>query len=508
MTAPVFCSFLYASRNPHASMVQPGVSALGKKNSTTVLPRKSFSDTCSPFWSGKLKSGAFSLASMFSPTRPAGSTPQSLYRIARRTVICLAIVFGSLAVPVLAQFGRTAQQSKGPRAIALVQFTGGSARLLPIAIMVNGKFYDAGLYHADPRPMALEPGVVYEAQHSGVPAGLFTVGPAEQINGVWDARGEWEPAGAAQAAKAAKVEAPKRRDDEDKPPVLRRPGSSPPQAANPSPEKPAPAPATPPTPSASPAPNSQPASSTSTEDDPNRPVLRRGKQPIVSEKPSSETKLSGTAAPAAAANSATKDTAPAPRSAPKPQLLPAISDAGGPESRSFLWQLKPGEERDFTKKMQGFAQSEVVKYEKLRMPNFVSAQLTPGAFHVFDVDLSNQPVFIYMTTANLFTGSAGASSRTRQRPAPGTDSGVQAYITIVGKMDLYGELRQIFSSVTDSRHADEIPRLELIDAVDADGDGRGELLFHEISDAGAGYAIYRVTPDRLIKLYDSAGPVD
>ena len=142
---------------------------------------------------------------MFSPYRPAGSTPKSLYRIARRIVICLAIASGSMAFPVFAQFGRTARHSKGPRAIALVQLTGGSARLLPIAIMVNGKFYDAGLYHADPRPMALEPGVVYEAERSGVPAGLFTVGPAEQINGVWDARGEWEAAGAADAAKAAKV---------------------------------------------------------------------------------------------------------------------------------------------------------------------------------------------------------------------------------------------------------------------------------------------------------------
>ena len=229
---------------------------------------------------------------------------------------------------------------------------------------------------------------------------------------------------------------------------------------------------------------------------------------MSSEKPSSDTKSSVAAVPAAAATSPSKGTAPAPETTSKPQLLPAISDAGGPEPRSFLWQLKLGEERDFTKKMQGFAQSEVFKYEKLRMPNFVSAQLQPGAFHVFDVDLSNQPAFIYVATANLFTGSARSGSRTRQRPAAATDSGVQAYVTVVGKMDLYGELRQIFSSVTDSRHADEIPRLELIDAVDADGEGRGELLFHEISDTSAGYLIYRVTPDRLIKLYDSTGPVD
>src|SRR5208337_1937724 len=38
-TAPAFCILLYASRNPHASMVQPGVSALGKKYTTTFFPR-------------------------------------------------------------------------------------------------------------------------------------------------------------------------------------------------------------------------------------------------------------------------------------------------------------------------------------------------------------------------------------------------------------------------------------------------------------------------------------
>jgi hypothetical protein len=44
--------------------------------------------------------------------------------------------------------------------------------------------------------------------------------------------------------------------------------------------------------------------------------------------------------------------------------------------------------------------------------------------------------------------------------------------------------------------------MELIDAVDADGDGRGELLFRQTSDAGSAYAIYRVTADRLWSLYE------
>jgi hypothetical protein len=46
--------------------------------------------------------------------------------------------------------------------------------------------------------------------------------------------------------------------------------------------------------------------------------------------------------------------------------------------------------------------------------------------------------------------------------------------------------------------------MELIDAVDADGDGRGELLFRRTFDSGSFYAIYRVTADQLWPLYEPA----
>ena len=60
--------------------------------------------------------------------------------------------------------------------------------------------------------------------------------------------------------------------------------------------------------------------------------------------------------------------------------------------------------------------------------------------------------------------------------------------------------------VTDKFHHDLTPRLELVDAVDADGDLRGELLFREISDAGTGWVIYRASADKLWKLFDSLHP--
>ena len=39
----------------------------------------------------------------------------------------------------------------------------GKAHLLPVTIMIDGKFYDAGAYKADPVPMALLAETGYEA---------------------------------------------------------------------------------------------------------------------------------------------------------------------------------------------------------------------------------------------------------------------------------------------------------------------------------------------------------
>jgi hypothetical protein len=79
---------------------------------------------------------------------------------------------------------------------------------------------------------------------------------------------------------------------------------------------------------------------------------------------------------------------------------------------------------------------------------------------------------------------------------------LQYFITLVARADIYGDLRKLFSNVTDTRHLDAIPRMELIDAVDVDGDGRGELLFRQISDAGTAFDVYRVTGDQLWPLFE------
>jgi hypothetical protein len=108
---------------------------------------------------------------------------------------------------------------------------------------------------------------------------------------------------------------------------------------------------------------------------------------------------------------------------------------------------------------------------------------------VFDLTSSNEPIVVLTATAHM--------PQTATNPA----SALEYYVTFVGRNDIYGDLHKAFVNISDTQHLDIIPRMELIDAVDADGDGRGELLFRQTSDAGRAFVIYRVIGDTLYPLY-------
>jgi hypothetical protein len=196
------------------------------------------------------------------------------------------------------------------------------------------------------------------------------------------------------------------------------------------------------------------------------------------------------------------------------QLLPAISDGGGPDPRSYKFFWKAGEEDDRRTQMLALAADAVRAYATALAKNRIpakppSAKPAPASrktpakpvqpvlenvqFHAFDVWLNFQPVIILSAEAHF-------------PPQPGDSVAPETYsITLVARTDIYGNLRKLYSGVTDKFHLDVTPRLELIDAVDADGDGRGELLFRETTDAGNGYIVYRATGDKLWKMFDSLG---
>jgi hypothetical protein len=67
----------------------------------------------------------------------------------------------------------------------------GKAQLTPICILTDGRFEDASIYKAAPQPMAIDNGIVYEAQKTGVPVGYVTITNSTKA-GIWTALGKWQ----------------------------------------------------------------------------------------------------------------------------------------------------------------------------------------------------------------------------------------------------------------------------------------------------------------------------
>src|SRR5215471_6522759 len=201
----------------------------------TVLPRRPLRTTSEPFSSCKVKSGALSLTFMQIAPPSSGLTGTGPARRPRLVKILhcrnwsrvlaatVFLAFGvSLAGTAAAQEQRPqiypgerkAQRKKdaGPRALGLIQLgSNGKASIIPLAILINGKFWDAGVYKADPVPMALDSGNVYEGERCGSSLGLFTVGSALHSNNPnaampWLGTGVWRANGSEPPTKAIKAE--------------------------------------------------------------------------------------------------------------------------------------------------------------------------------------------------------------------------------------------------------------------------------------------------------------
>jgi hypothetical protein len=469
----------------------------------------------------------------------------------------------------------------GPRALGLLKMTAsGKATLVPIMIEIDGKFYDASSYKADPVPMALESGIVYEGEKTGSPLGLFTINSAlhslaANADVPWIATGAWLAGGAEAPKTGMKAEvAPVGIENTDAPPRLTKgdassggapskappaappaaaPSTSPSVAPGATPANPAPsgstsgatppAPNSPTTSAAAPStpkpeekkdekktdqskPDQKPvekqdappgAQSSSSSDDSNRPRLRRGKPTG----PMPDYDVPGYGKPKSAKDSSASsggDAGAKTASGPVPmepvELIPAISDADGPELRSYAYEWGQGDEADRRKQMLELAKQQLRAYIDARAkgqipakpalragvrkpaPKAVEPILENVQMRTFDLWGSNQPVLVLSADGHLPPPSGANATDLPAGP-------LQYKIMLVTRPDIYGNLHKLYSGVTDRFHLDVSPQLELIDAVDADGDGRGELLFRKTSDAGSGYVIYKATADTLWKMFDS-----
>ena len=476
------------------------------------------------------------------------------------------------------QENKKPKKGKEPRAVGILELnSSGKGTLVPVAILIDGRFYDATVYKADPVPMALESGTVYEAEEAGDSRGLFTINGALHSKSTgsakpWVGTGTYLPKGTEAPKTTRKAEdVPVGLDDSggDEPPRLTRKDASKPAAGSDSSSGSAPGSGSAEKPSGT-APASQPASGSSTGSNPGQEAPKAGngpatdkpgdsgaKQPAPGVQPDSDkgahpspTESSpGQSSPgqssagqssgdyyrpqlrrgkptevaptneddrAMAKKKGDKEdaaTAASPASIGPLRMVAAISDAGGPDPQSYKFFWKNGEEEERRNQMLAVAGDEVKAYATALAKNQISARpMTPKAgagsrraqtkqvqpvfenvqFRGFDVWLTNQPVMVLSAEAHLpIPGGAAAPVTEPYR------------VTLVARTDIYGNLKKLYSGVTDKFHLDVTPRLELIDVVDADGDGRAELLFRNTTDAGSGYVIYRATADKLWKMFDS-----
>ena len=187
---------------------------------------------------------------------------------------------GALPPKLFAQAAHPPKTAKGPRALGLLELApNGKAHLIPITILIDGKYYDASAYKAAPVPMALWSDTVYEGVLTGVSQGLFTVTGALQRKDAneateWMAEGTWQSASAlkAKVKKKPVPSVPRGLNEDEGPPVLRRSGNDKPKSTEPPAE-----PATPSQPAS--ASTSSPGAATPPQRRPLRPLLRRQLHP-------------------------------------------------------------------------------------------------------------------------------------------------------------------------------------------------------------------------------------
>jgi len=444
-------------------------------------------------------------------------------RIVQRTIChCLVMTaFITTAALLLgAQYARPRGKGPhaGPRAIAVLEqlpAPKGSTkpstryRIVPVTIFYQGQYYDGAIYKASPVPMALIPETVYAVERGGSPLGTIEVGLPSPTPRGWRSDGtladtskEKEP-----EHKPALGEATAAQTSDDRPHLHRgadHPSTAPPASPQPSAPTSSPSPTSGEASSAA-APSPASDSSAPEPDDPNRPRLQRGKPAQTS------------SATAAEENTTAEERKP---SAPRPPDLVGISDVerNDPHVYTLLW---PKSDLDrLTQAATQQAQAEVAKYVKEHFPaasqpvaspprstagkrvathanaSTAAPPLQDVEVHIFDLDFDNDPEIV-LTARQPVTGADGSAH--------------SVFVAYVVRQEGGHDYHPLLTYLTDDTRLDEFPRLKLIDAVDGDGDGIGELLFRTSSAVEAeeeNFRLYATGPDRLRIVFDSRGGQD
>ena len=465
-------------------------------------------------------------------------------RIGRKSA-SIGIRLGTLcallsAAMLHSQVHKVASQQKVVRSVAVYEWTGDlvkptGARLIPISLFIDGRLEDGDVYRADPVPLALDTGNVYELQKAGLGQGTLDIAfarklvPDTRIYTTWD--DGWFGYG-----KFAPPEPPKKSNlrvsttlskvnafdnpDDDKPHFSARsatPGSG--GAATPAPGT---------TPTASSAPADDPDrpklhkgsdSGSTVPDDPDRPTLRKHDKAQDDDGPSVVALVHATDDPdrptlhrGKAAGALTEadlvKLMGLPADSELRQMV-AVSDASDrpPHDFSRPWE-DDAERAKILSKLQETAHAALTAYDAtnagvaqetktagttaaLSHPSAVAHGSTakksvpaPAPEALLDEKLTGyllsyggSPTFVY----SAHTAGSGAALR---------------FVTVVAQLSPQGLPEIALKSVTDATHLDRTPRMRLVDAVDAEASNRASLLFELRAQNSRQFALYRVIGGR------------
>lgn len=437
----------------------------------------------------------------------------------------LAVGLGLVSPALVAQYpGQIAKKSKDTpelRAVAVLEWTGDegkpkTSRLVPITVYDGEALQDGNVYLARPQPLALAYEVEYVLEQDGKPVGLYDIKTAGQEEGFWVGHGSWKPMPSAKPGKPKPIIDTGFDPNDDKPVLHRKHESGSADTSGRSSDSGSPeAPPDPDRPTlhkktesseSAPAPDPDQPNLQKKDSDPNHPVLHKHEQ------------AEGAPVDGEHSNTADPDRPRLLRGKPAgsgPDVLPsllgmppdmhqavAVSDAKSrPEHPwSYKW-ANPDDEDKMKAAMEDIARDAL----GVKTPPKPPAPKRASARTRVKATPPPEPVPLEGENFRVFELAYGAGATmvlSAHTPGPAKE---QKFVTLIAQPDLYGNPLVLLKNVTDGSHLEETPRMKLIDAVDAQADNRGELLFELRGASQRQFALYRVLRGTAEKIFVTAG---
>ncbi len=471
----------------------------------------------------------------------------------RLIALWLALITTGLISPAAAQ--QASSSSNSPthlRALAVYEYLGSynkpsRSRLVPVAIWDGSQFQPASLYLADPTPLSVQSGTLYELMKDGSGVGQVEVLHAEQIArgrfaSDWIGLGKFLPN--PPPGPGFKIPAnltAKAKFSSDMPHFAYKPpaatgvaggmaasssGGPTNDGANAEPGRP--------TLEQRPRISGPSTSSTTTPAEEGRPTLH---QPAIASQSGPPILHHRSAAQELNSRQATPSGRPILRydthtvspvtqlkqdaltgMPPEMHQIAAISDSDGTTGHSYAWDWPtPGDKTAALRKLEALALQYLTppnppappKTTPKRSPTPARTPAAPRNLHAHDGKPA-QPVpappltltHEHFRAFQLDYGSGPVYVFSARTSAP---YGSTTYITLIAQPDFAGGLIPLFKTITRSNLLEYQPRMRLIDAVDATGTGRADLLFDLIYRRDRHFALFSIQNGQANEIFHT-GP--